>query len=115
MTTNQSLWALLPSDSFLEHAFLRWILTPAISSKGIDFIHPQHVISVDGRAYRIDYAIIGKEQRIAIELDGFAFHAAKEAFNYDRLRQNDLVASGWTIVRILSIQPGRTSSRAALT
>lgn len=99
MTTNQSLWALLPSDSFLEHAFLRWILTPAISSKGIDFIHPQHVISVDGRAYRIDYAIIGKEQRIAIELDGFAFHAAKEAFNYDRLRQNDLVASGWTIVR----------------
>ena len=34
-----------------------------------------------------------------IELDGFAYHGSRQAFTYDRLRQNDLIATGRSIVR----------------
>ena len=36
---------------------------------------------------------------VALELDGFAYHGSRQAFTYDRLRQNDLVATGRSIVR----------------
>lgn len=89
----------LASESFLEYAFLRWILTPAVSSDAIKFIKPQEAVSLNERNYRIDYAIFGGDIKIAVELDGFEFHGSRQAFSYDRLRQNDLQAAGWTILR----------------
>ena len=89
----------LQSDSFLEWAFLRWVLAPA-TVPGIEtHVFPQQPLTVDGRNYRIDYEIVGEHARIAIELDGFAFHGSRDAFTYDRLRQNDLAASGRQIIR----------------
>lgn len=35
------------------------------------------------------------EQRVAIEIDGFAFHSAPQEFQRDRTRQNLLVRHGW--------------------
>src|SRR5688500_8634696 len=86
-------------ESFLEYAFLRWILTPAVHSEITSLVIPQKEVLYDGRSYRIDYALIGGQLRVAVELDGFEFHGNRQAFTYDRLRQNDLHASGWTVLR----------------
>jgi Transcriptional regulator, AbiEi antitoxin/Protein of unknown function (DUF559) len=46
---------------------------------------------------RIDFAY--PELKLAIEVDGFEPHTALDVFRNDRARQNDLVASGWTVLR----------------
>lgn len=45
----------------------------------------------------IDFAHVGL--RIAIEVDGRAFHTDKRAFEHDRWRQNALVVGGWLVLR----------------
>lgn len=87
------------ADSFLEWAFLRWVLTPAVMPGFGGHVHPQAPASVDGRDYRIDYVIEGPAIRIAVELDGFEFHGRRSAFTYDRFRQNDLSTAGHHIIR----------------
>lgn len=89
----------IASSSYLEEAFLRWVLTPAALPGIASHVIPQREVTVQSRTYRIDYELAGSEQRIAIELDGFAFHSARDAFTYDRLRQNDLAATGRIILR----------------
>lgn len=39
------------------------------------------------------------EQRVAIEVDGMAYHTDVERFQRDRTRQNALIATGWTVLR----------------
>jgi superfamily II DNA or RNA helicase/very-short-patch-repair endonuclease len=90
----------LPSDSFLEWAFLRWVLTPAAAPAIAARVRPQAEVLVDGHAYRLDYEIVGAELSVAVELDGFAVHGTRAAFTYDRMRQNDLMRTpGRVIVR----------------
>ncbi|HVB20555.1 MAG TPA: DEAD/DEAH box helicase family protein [Ktedonobacteraceae bacterium] len=89
----------LSAESFLEYAFLRWILTPATLSEIVYRVSPQHTVSWAEHTYRIDYAIMGQQRLIAVELDGFEFHGNRTAFSYDRLRQNDLHAAGWIVIR----------------
>ncbi|MBS1676690.1 MAG: DEAD/DEAH box helicase family protein [Actinobacteria bacterium] len=89
----------LGADSFLEYAFLRWVLTPATLPQIVARVEPQAAATIGERHYRLDYEIVGDEQRVAVELDGFQFHSSRGAFTYDRLRQNDLQASGRSIVR----------------
>lgn len=43
--------------------------------------------------------LAGARLRIAVELDGFAFHGDRAAFIYDRVRQNDLAATGLVVLR----------------
>lgn len=45
----------------------------------------------------VDVAIA--EQRLAIEVDGMAFHTDVDRFHRDRSRQNALVALAWTVLR----------------
>ena len=94
-----SVSVLLPSDSFLEHAFLRWVLAPAARPDIAARIQPQREVEVDGHLYRLDYEIAGGRHLIAVELDGFEFHGNRFAFSYDRMRQNDLLATGRVVVR----------------
>jgi superfamily II DNA or RNA helicase/very-short-patch-repair endonuclease len=89
----------IPASSFLEEAFVRWVLTPAVDAAIVPRVHSQYPISVGTRNYRLDYLIAGESLRLAVELDGFAFHSDRAAFTYDRLRQNDLAASGLTVLR----------------
>ncbi|MFO0618046.1 MAG: DEAD/DEAH box helicase family protein [Polyangiaceae bacterium] len=104
-------WATaLRSDSFLEYAFLRWILTPLGTPGLAAHVVPQSEISVGSRSYRIDYEVVGASHRFAIELDGFEFHGQRSAFTYDRLRQNDIHATGRTVVRF-SYDAIRTETR----
>lgn len=97
--SGERLHELLPSDSFLEWAFLRWVLTPAVTPGFAAHVCPQSQVHVDDRNYRIDYELIGPQVRIAVELDGFAFHGDRHAFTYDRFRQNDLAGLGRHIIR----------------
>ncbi|MFJ7209726.1 DUF559 domain-containing protein [Streptomyces sp. NPDC098789] len=90
---------LIPSSSFLEEAFLRWVLTPAVEAGIVARVHSQHPVNVNGRTYRLDYLIAGESLQLAVELDGFAFHSDRAAFTYDRLRQNDLASTGLTVLR----------------
>lgn len=89
----------LPSRSFLEAAFVRWVLTPAVLPEAMAAITPQSELEVNGRKYYVDYEIAGATTRIAIELDGFAFHCGHAAFTYDRMRQNDLAGAGRVVIR----------------
>jgi very-short-patch-repair endonuclease len=47
--------------------------------------------------YELDFAFL--EQRVAIEVDGWAWHSDVDRFRHDRQRQNALVLAGWTILR----------------
>jgi very-short-patch-repair endonuclease len=89
----------LSAESFLEYAFLRWIFAPATRPEIVGQVKLQYEVTWDGHTYRIDYAIVGQDHSIAVELDGFTFHSSRSAFSYDRLRQNDLHAAGWLVVR----------------
>ena len=48
------------------------------------------------RAFEIDLAF--PELKLAIEVDGFAFHRDVTTFQYDRTRRNALVADGWVVL-----------------
>jgi very-short-patch-repair endonuclease len=54
-------------------------------------------VRVSGRVRRIDVAF--PEQRLAIEVDGRAYHASSQRFQTDRTRQNELVNGGWRVLR----------------
>lgn len=89
----------IASESFLEYAFLRWVLTPAATAAVTNRVHAQTPVSVEGHNYRLDYEIRGAELVIAVELDGYAVHGTRTAFTYDRMRQNDVAATGRVIAR----------------
>ena len=89
----------VPSESFLEYAFLRWVLAPAAAPDVAARVRAQEPVLVNGHSYRLDYQLRGDKVTVALELDGFAAHSGRSAFTYDRLRQNDIAATGPLIVR----------------
>jgi very-short-patch-repair endonuclease len=68
--------------------------------------------------YELDFAF--PAERIAIEVDGWAWHSDVERFRHDRRRQNVLVLAGWTVLRFtwhdLTVRPDTVTAqiRAAL-
>lgn len=68
--------------------------------------------------YSIDVAF--PEARVAIEIDGWAFHTDRNAFQNDRVRQNWLSLHGWQVLRFtwldITQQPDRVLAeiRAAI-
>lgn len=56
-----------------------------------------------GRIRRIDFAVVTEKTRLAIELDGFTYHAegqvSRQAFSDGLQRQNELVLAGWRVIR----------------
>lgn len=87
------------STSFLEYAFLKYVLSPATHSSIVRLIHSQYEVEVSDHTYYVDYLLAGQRLHVVIELDGYTFHSDRIAFSYDRLRQNDLQAKGYTILR----------------
>lgn len=47
--------------------------------------------------FRVDFAY--PEQRVALEVDGYAFHSGRRRWQADRARQNALEALGWRVLR----------------
>lgn len=58
---------------------------------------PNYRLTVGGRTYFVDIAF--PAARIAVEIDGLAYHSDADRFQDDRHRQNDLVGAGWTVLR----------------
>ncbi|WP_296138050.1 endonuclease domain-containing protein [uncultured Tessaracoccus sp.] len=56
-----------------------------------------HVVHVFGYRFPVDVCFTGP--KLVVELDGHQFHSDREAFRWDRIRQNLLVLAGWTVLR----------------
>jgi very-short-patch-repair endonuclease len=48
--------------------------------------------------YEVD--LVWREQRLVVEIDGYAFHSTRRSFERDRRRDQALVAAGWRVVRV---------------
>lgn len=71
-------------------------------------VRPQHRVNVDGKTYRLDFAIIHNQDYvpekdrclIAIECDGHNYHErTKEQAKHDKQRDRALQLAGWHVLR----------------
>jgi hypothetical protein len=51
-------------------------------------------------ASRIEADCVWRRRRLVVELDGYATHAGRAAFDRDRARDRRLTAAGWRVVRV---------------
>lgn len=80
------------------HSELERLAVATLRRAGVTGFTPNLTVRLsDGRPAEIDIAFV--DRRIAIELDGYAFHSGAAAFRYDRRRGNRLMADGWTVRR----------------
>lgn len=80
------------------HSELERLAVTALRRAGITGFRPNLAVRLgEGRTVEIDIAF--PERRLAIELDGFAFHSRPSAFRRDLRRLNALMAAGWTVRR----------------
>jgi very-short-patch-repair endonuclease len=75
----------------VESALERKILQ-VIRSNGLPIPELQYQFD----SYRLDMAY--PQYKVAIEVDGFAFHSTRESFDADRKRDNTLKLAGWNVV-----------------
>lgn len=80
------------ADSELEVAFAR-----LCKKAGLPDPQFQYELTLGGRRRRIDFAY--PDKRIAIEIDGFGCRTDRNVFQDERWRQNDLIATGWQVLR----------------
>ena len=73
------------------------LLHKLLRANGIIGWSPNHPVVSDGHVDVVDVAF--PDYRLAIEVDGRAYHSGPERFQADRTRQNRLVGLGWTVLR----------------
>lgn len=83
-------WA--PTDSEMEILARR-----GLEKAGLPAPVHQHPITLPTGRIEIDLAY--PRSKLAIELDGYAWHMDRRAFERDRERDNELRAMGWTVLR----------------
>ncbi len=64
---------------------------------GLSDFEPQVRITAGSQIYRVDLA--DRDRRIVLEADSFEWHGSRKALHKDCLRYNELVRSGWTVLR----------------
>ena len=76
------------ADSALERRLLRLLRAAGVTGvvRGLPF-----------RAWHVDIAF--PDVRLAVEVDGWAWHVDRDRFRADRAKQNALVGAGWTVLR----------------
>lgn len=79
-------------QSVLEAQVLRILLAARIPAPTCQY----PVVLPDGRRCYLDFA--WPQVRIALEVDGYAFHSDRDTFEHDRQRGNHLLALGWQIL-----------------
>jgi very-short-patch-repair endonuclease len=67
---------------------------------------PRPVTNVPVEGHVVD--MFWPAQRLVVEFDGFAYHSGRRAFEHDRLRDQDLVAAGYRVIRITARQLDQT-------
>lgn len=83
----------VPGDSDLESRVLRLLV-----AAGLPVPRQQLRVKVGGRRCYIDLAY--PEIRLAIEIDSWAYHQYRSAFDGDRAKANELTLLGWHVLRI---------------
>lgn len=68
-----------------------------LRSSGITGWVTNHPILLEGSLSYLD--LVFRRERVAIELDGWAFHSSLESFHSDRSRDLRLTRNGWTVLR----------------
>ena len=69
------------------------ILVALLRQAGLTGWRTNHPVA----GYKVDAAFPAR--KVAIEIDGFAFHTDEDVFQSDRRRQNDIALAGWQILR----------------
>jgi len=54
----------------------------------------------NARVGRYEVDLLWPEQRLVVEVDGYAFHSTRAAFERDRRRDADLQAAGYRVIRV---------------
>jgi very-short-patch-repair endonuclease len=78
-----------PTRSELEAEFLTFLDT-------FDLPNPRTNTRIEG----IEVDAAWHDQKLIVELDGYAFHHTRQAFEHDRHRDRTLTAKGWRVIRI---------------
>lgn len=73
------------------------LLVAILSTCGVAGWRYNVCVRMPGGEVVLDAALLGL--RLAIEVDGRAWHSGVDRFQRDRTRQNLLVAAGWTVLR----------------
>ena len=82
------------TESPLEHDVLRLLKEAGLPDPQLQYI----LRDGDRFVARLDFAY--PESRVAIEADGFRYHADRHAFDDDRARANAVQALGWRVLRV---------------
>jgi very-short-patch-repair endonuclease len=80
-----------PAESEAEAKLLE-----VIDDAGLPRPEKQREVSARGRLRRLDFAY--RVQRLALEVDGYAYHSDPTAFEKDRERRNALTSRGWKVL-----------------
>lgn len=82
------------TDSSLEDDVIRLLADAGLPKPQLQYI----LRDGDRFVARLDFAY--PDQRVAIEADGFRYHADRHAFDHDRARANAVQALGWRVLRV---------------
>lgn len=88
----RGLWG-APHPSVLESHMAR-VLGRVCREQGVP--RPEAEVAWEGGRYRLDFAWPGP--RLAVEADGYVWHASAEQLDRDHARRAALTAAGWTIL-----------------
>jgi very-short-patch-repair endonuclease len=75
-----------------------WGYTDVFNVPGLDDANRQRVVRVGDRTYRLDMAY--EAERLAVELDGRAYHASPAQWERDIARDLALATIGWQTIRL---------------
>lgn len=92
-----------PRPSVLESRLLRLLARGGIQPAGVEV----RVDGEDGR-YRLDVAL---SSRLALEVDGYRYHAGSDVMGRDLHRHNDLGLQGWVVLRFTWVDVVRDGDR----
>jgi very-short-patch-repair endonuclease len=87
MTTDDARPALTRSQA--EERFLELIRAADLPTPDVNT--PLHGFEVD---------FLWREQRLVVEIDGYAYHSDRQAFEGDRSRDATLAAHGYRVIRV---------------
>jgi very-short-patch-repair endonuclease len=77
--------------------------------------HELPLPEVNRRVAGHEVDVLWRAQRLIVELDGYAFHRDRRAFEHDRDRDADVLAAGYSVIRItwqrLTQRPDREARR----
>jgi superfamily II DNA or RNA helicase len=95
---------------------LEEIIKPVIQECSWASIKPNFALTLnDGSSRIIDFAIVTERSHIAIEIDGYAYHAegaiSRHKFDDHLDRQNELILQGWAVLRFSFDQTQRETER----